>query len=268
VPYVFTNGIRLTYDRWGQGERVLLIMGSAAAGRVWTMHQTPALTRAGYQAVTFDNRGVPPSDVPPGKYSMSDMVADTKGLIEALGAAPCRIVGFSLGGQIAQELAIHHPELVRCAVFIATTARSDTMRGAYRRAYRALAGSGVELPGEYEAAMTAAQMLSPASLNDDAVVSLWLDAFQHSPSGKQAAQGQLWAENSDDRRAALRTVAAPCRVIAFSDDVVTPPHLCAEVASAIPDCDYVEIQDAGHFGCLEQPDEVNEAILGFLKRTD
>ena len=53
--------------------------------------------------------------------------------------------------------------------------------------------------------------------------------------------GQAWIDVDGDRREALRGVAAPCRVIAFADDVVTPPHLCAEVADCIPDCDLVEI---------------------------
>ncbi len=97
MPHVFTNGIRLAFDRHGRGERVLFIMGTSASGRVWTLHQTPALVAAGYQAITFDNRGVPPSEAPPGRYSLDDMVADTKGLIEAIGAAPCRIVGHLAG---------------------------------------------------------------------------------------------------------------------------------------------------------------------------
>ncbi|MDR3081209.1 MAG: alpha/beta hydrolase, partial [Streptomyces sp.] len=113
MPHVFTNGIRLSYERSGRGERVLMIMGSSAAGRVWTLHQTPALNAAGYQTITVDNRGIAPSDIPPGKYTLDDMVADTQGLIEALDAAPCRIVGVSLGAMIAQELAIRAPHLVR-----------------------------------------------------------------------------------------------------------------------------------------------------------
>src|SRR5579863_4063915 len=125
MPHVFTNGIRLAYERSGKGERVLLVMGTAASGRAWTLYQTPALVQAGYQAVTFDNRGIPPSDVPAGKYSLADMVEDTKGLIEALDAAPCRIIGVSLGAMIAQELAIRWPHLVRCAVLMATKSRSD-----------------------------------------------------------------------------------------------------------------------------------------------
>ncbi|MEV6868611.1 alpha/beta hydrolase [Streptosporangium subroseum] len=266
MPYVFTNGIRLSYERWGRGERVLLIMGSSAGGRAWTLHQTPALVQAGYQAVTFDNRGISPSDVPPGRYSLSDMVADTKGLIESLAAAPCRIVGVSLGAMIAQELAIRWPELVRCAVLIATKSRTDAARQAHSAAFQAVAESGVTLPPRFEAAMSAFQMLSPKSLNDDQTASLWLETFELFSNDKKTSTGQLWADEMPDRREALRGVTAPCRVIAFSDDLVTPPHLGAEVAEAIPDCDYVEIESCGHYGYLERPAEVNSAILEFLAK--
>ncbi|MFJ9372892.1 alpha/beta fold hydrolase [Streptomyces sp. NPDC101455] len=262
MPHVFTNGIRLSYERSGRGERVLMIMGSSAAGRVWSLHQTPALNEAGYQAITFDNRGVAPSDIPPGKYTLADMVADTKGLIEALDAAPCRIVGVSLGAMIAQELAISHPDLVRCAVLIATKSRSDTLRTALGTAERALTQSGMKLPADYQSAMSVLQMLSPATLRDDNAVSLWLETFRL--AGAENSVGQSWINTDEDRRKALQDVSAPCRVIGFSDDFVTPPHLAAEVAEAIPECDYVEIPDCGHFGYLERPTEVNAAIIEFL----
>jgi pimeloyl-ACP methyl ester carboxylesterase len=193
------------------------------------------------------------------------MVADTKGLIEALDAAPCRIVGVSLGALIAQELAIGWPHLVRCAVSIATKARSDATRSAHAAAYRSLAEAGVKLPPDYAAAMSAFMLLSPTSLNDDVAVSMWLESFRTAP-GKGTARGQSFAEDSRDRREALRKVTAPCRVIAFADDLITPPHLAAEVADAIPDCDYVEIQSCGHLGYLERPEEVNAAIIEFLDK--
>jgi pimeloyl-ACP methyl ester carboxylesterase len=268
MPYVFTNGIRLAFERFGRGERVLLIMGSSAGGRVWTLHQTPALAAAGYQAITFDNRGIPPSDVPPGRYTIEDMVADTKGLIEGIAAAPCRIIGVSLGAVIAQELAIRWPELVRCAVLMATKARSDPARIAHGRAYQALAESGVELPPDFHTSVLALQMLSPATLNDENTATLWLETIRQSTGGKDSAAGQAWAEFPGDRRKALQEVTAPCRVISFSDDLITPPHLGAEVAEAIPDCDFIEIGSCGHFGYLERPEEVNSAILEFLAKNE
>src|SRR5262245_47588326 len=110
MPHAFINGIRLAFERYGRGERVLFIMGSSAGGRVWTMSQTPAVVAAGYQAVTFDNRGIPPSDVPPGRYALADLIADTEGLIEAIGGEPCHIVGTSMGAVVAQELALRRPD--------------------------------------------------------------------------------------------------------------------------------------------------------------
>lgn len=262
MAFVTANGIRLSYQRTGHGDPVVLIMGSAAGGRLWTMHQTPALNRAGYETVTFDNRGIAPSDAPTGRYRVDDMIADTIGLIEALGVGPAALVGTSLGASIAQELALARPDLVRCAVLLGTRARADAIGRAHTLAGRALAESGVKLPAAYHAATSVIQMLGPATLDDDAKARTWLDLFEL--SGDAGGGGQAWADSLDDRRAALGGITAPCRVIAFADDLITSPKLCAETAAAIPDCDYVEIAGCGHLGYLERPDEVNAAILEFL----
>ncbi|MFI6627140.1 alpha/beta fold hydrolase [Streptomyces sp. NPDC050528] len=263
MAYLHANGIRLSYQRSGQGDNVLLIMGSGAAGHVWTLHQTPALHRAGYQTVAFNNRGVPPSDAPEGMYALEDLVADTKELIEALDLAPCRIVGTSMGAIVAQELAIGWPHLVRCAVLMATRARPDAIRRAQVLAQRALLESGVRIPRSHDAVTTALQMLSPATLNDDAAASSWLEILE---LAGDTTTGQVWIDTFTDRRELLRGVTVPCRVIAFADDLIAPPYLCAEVAEAIPDCDYMEIPDSGHLGYLERPHEVNTAIIEFLDK--
>jgi pimeloyl-ACP methyl ester carboxylesterase len=266
MPYVSTNGIRLAYERTGRGERVLLIMGQAAGGNVWSMYQVPALKSAGYEVITFDNRGVPPSDVPPGDYSLADLVADTAGLIEALDAGPCRLVGTSLGALVATELAVSRPDLVSCCVLMAVRARSDAVRHAVSAGERALARGGIQLPAAYEASVGVLQMFSPATLNDDAAISGWLDIYEMSAARRAAASGQDAIDLTSDRRDALRAVPVPCRVIAFSDDLMCPPHLCAEVAEVIPDCDYVEIGSCGHLGYLERPDEVDSATIEFLDK--
>jgi pimeloyl-ACP methyl ester carboxylesterase len=265
VPYLDSNGIRLSYERTGRGDDVLLIMGQNAAGHVWDMHQTPALRRAGYRTTTFDNRGIAPSAAPPGRYTLADMVADTRGLIEALDLAPCRIVGTSLGAMIAEELAIDSPSLVRCAVLIATRPRADAIRRAQTLADRALVEQGIRLPAGYQAVDAVQKMLSPATLRDDATVSTWLEIFELAAEAGDAG-GQTWVETIEDRRRGLTGVTAPCRVIAFTDDGISPPHLAAETADAIPDCDFVEVPRCGHLGYLERPDEVNTAIIEFLDK--
>ena len=266
MPFVSSNGIRLAYERAGSGDPVLLIMGQAAGGNVWTMHQVPALTGAGYEAITFDNRGVPPSDVPPGDYSLTDLITDTVGLIEALGIGPCRLVATSLGGLVATGIAIRRPDLVTSCVLIAMRARSDAFRRALSAGESALTRDGIKLPPGYEASISVLQMFSPATLNDDTTVPAWLDIYEMSVARRAAASGQDAIDLTADRREALRTVPVPCRVIAFSDDLMCPPHLVAEVAEAIPDSDYVEIGSCGHVGYLERPDEVNSAIIEFLQK--
>jgi pimeloyl-ACP methyl ester carboxylesterase len=266
MPHVSTNGIRLAYERAGSGEPVLLIMGQAAGGNVWTTYQVPALVRAGYEAITFDNRGVPPSDVPPGDYSLADLVADTAGLIEELGIAPCRLVATSLGSFVATELAISRPDLVTCCVLMALRARPDALRRALSAGGSALDRSGIRLPPSYDAPVSVLQLFSPATLNDDAVVSMWLDIYEISAARREAASGQNAIDLIADRRDMLGSVPVPCRVIAFSDDLMCPPHLCVEAAEAIPDCDYIEVGSCGHLGYLERPDEVNSAMIEFLDK--
>ncbi|MGD0703124.1 MAG: alpha/beta hydrolase [Trebonia sp.] len=266
MPYVSTNGIRLAYERTGRGERVLMIMGQAAGRNVWSMYQVPALKSAGYEVITFDNRGMPPSDVPPGDYSLADLVADTAGLIEALDAGPCRLVGTSLGAWVATQLAASRPDLVTCCVLMAVRARADAFRRALSAGQLALTGAGVQLPAAYDTPISVLQMFSPATLNDDAAISPLLEIYEMSAARRAAASGQDAIDLLSDRRDGLRAVPVPCRVIAFSDDLMCPPHLCAEVAETIPDCDYVEIGSCGHLGYLERPDEVNSAIIEFLDK--
>ncbi len=266
MPYVNINGVRLAYERSGRGERVLLIMGSGASGNVWTMFQVPALNQAGYETITFDNRGIAPSGAPPGMYTLAEMVADTTGLIEALDAGPCRLIGTSLGATIATEVAASRPDLVLSCVLIATRARADAIRRALSAADLALADGAVQLPAAYEAAMSVIQMFSPTTLNDDEAVSMWLDLFEMSARRRAVASGQAGVDIDSDKRETLRAITVPCRVIAFSDDTICPPHLGGEAADAIPDCDFVEIGSCGHLGYLEKPDEVNSAILEFLDK--
>jgi pimeloyl-ACP methyl ester carboxylesterase len=265
MPFVTVSGVRLAYQRAGAGEPVLLIMGSGASGRVWTTYQTPALHQAGYETIVFDNRGIAPSDVPPGPYRLADLVADTQGLIEALGIAPCRIVATSLGSLVAQELGIEHPGLVKCVVLLATRARADTTRRALADAAFARWESGGKPPVRSEAVRQMVEMLSPATLRDDVAAGHWLDLFERAVCLPGKRQPPV-LDSDGDRRAALHRITAPSRVVAFADDLITPPHLAAEVADAIPDCDLVLIEDCGHLGHLEHPKEVNTAITEFLSK--
>ncbi|MEV2250520.1 alpha/beta hydrolase [Streptomyces sp. NPDC050147] len=264
MPVVPVNGIKLSYDDHGSGEPVVMVTGTAAPGRIWRTHQVPALKAAGYRVVTVDNRGIPPTDAGPQSYTVDDMAADVAGLIEHLGAGPCRVVGFSLGGIIVAELLLARPELVRQAVLIASCGRADALIAAMAAADLALADSGGALPPAYAAYAQAIQNLSPETLNDEERLRDWLAVFELSGAAPGSVRDQLGLQLIGDRLPAYRRIGVPCHVIGFADDLVARPHLVREVATAIPGAGYTEISGCGHFGCLEKPDAVNEAMTGFF----
>src|SRR5918911_233749 len=93
MPEAKVNGVSLVYDVFGEGDPVLLVCGTGQRSFTWQLFQVPALTQAGYRVVTFDNRGVPPSEAPPGPSTVQELADDAAGLIEHLYLAPCRVAG-------------------------------------------------------------------------------------------------------------------------------------------------------------------------------
>ncbi|MFI1018923.1 alpha/beta fold hydrolase [Streptomyces sp. NPDC020965] len=258
------NGITLSYETVGSGELVVLVMGTGSPGRVWSVHQVPALVAAGYRVATFDNRGIPPTDECADGMTIADLVGDTAALIEHLGA-PARVVGTSLGSRIVQELSLARPELVTHAVSLAAYARLDTPQKMLNSGQKALYDSGTVLPPAYHAAVSALQNLSPATLSDQATAQDWLEIFELSGSAIGAgARAQLDLADAVDRRSAYRAITVPTLVVGFADDATIPARLSREVADVIPGARYEEIPDTGHLGYLERPAEVNRVVLDFL----
>lgn len=266
MPTSKVNGITLDHAEVGAGEPVLLIAGSGATGRVWDLHQVPALEEAGYRVVTFTNRGVPPSDECADGFTIDDLVADTAALIEHVVGGPCRVVGTSLGAHVAQELALVRPDLVTQAVLMATRGRCDVTRASLRQAEIDLYDAGVEVPPRYAGMVKAMQNLSPRTLEDDGLARDWLDLLEMTAGRmRPGARAQLELDLLPDRLAAYAEISVPCHVISFADDIITPPALGREVAQAIPDASYDVVADAGHFGFLEQPEAVSELLLNFFR---
>ncbi|GLZ34730.1 hydrolase [Lentzea sp. NBRC 105346] len=264
MPIVELNGIRLSYQVEGEGDLVLLIMGTGSPGRVWRMHQVPALRKAGFRVATIDNRGIPPTDECADGFTIHDVVADAAALIEHLGG-PAHVIGTSLGSRITQELAHSRPDLVRSAVMLAAHSRRDPVQDMWNRGERALYDQGVVLPDAFYAAVTALRNLSPRTLADPVTSRDWLELFELSGSKIGAGvRAQLDLGDIPSDLANYRKITAPCLVVGYADDRVLPPHLAREVADAIPGARYAEIPDAGHFGFLERPEEVNRVILEFL----
>ncbi|WP_425541218.1 alpha/beta fold hydrolase [Streptomyces rimosus] len=265
MPVLRTNGMRLAYQEYGSGEPVVMVTGTGAPGRVWRAHQVPALTAAGYRVITFDHRGVAPNGHPERPFTLDDMAADLAGLIAHVSPGPCRVVGFSLGSIVVQELLVARPGLVGQAVLMATIGRADTLVGVMASAEIALCDSGAVLPPRYAAYVQALQYLSGETLADEERLRGWLDIFEMTAATDlTGVRGQLGLQVIRDRRPAYRAIRCPCLVIGFGDDRIVRPQLVREVAECIPGAAYTELAGCGHYGYLEKPELVNSAIVEFF----
>ena len=158
------------------------------------------------------------------------------------------------------------PDVVRCAVMIATYGRSGPLQTWISEGERQIYDQKITLPPHYHAAITAHLNLSRHTLDDDTSVRDWLDVIEF--SGQTVTPGmraQLGLHDGEaDRLAAYAGITRPSLVIGFADDRSLPPHLAREVADAIPGARYEEVAKAGHYGYLEQPAEVNALLIEFL----
>lgn len=265
MPVVALNGINLSYQVDGEGDLVVMVMGTGSPGRVWQAHQAPALRKAGFRVATVDNRGIPPTDECASGMVIADLVGDVAALIGSLGGR-AHVVGTSMGARVTQELALARPDLVSKAVMMATAGRNDTVQTALSQGERALHDQGITLPSRYFAAVNAVLNLSPATLRDPVGARDWLDVFEFTGSSvSEGVRAQMEMSQFEDRLDAYRAITVPCLVVGFADDRVLPAYLAREVADAIPGARYEEVADAGHYGFLEQPAAVNRLLVDFLR---
>src|SRR5512140_3823371 len=114
MPHVTSAGTKIYWEEHGTGDPLLLIMGLGATLE-WWRRLMPALTPR-YRTIVYDNRGVGRSDVPPGPYAIPQMADDGAAVMEAAGIASAHVFGASMGGMIAQELALNHAARVRSLI--------------------------------------------------------------------------------------------------------------------------------------------------------
>src|SRR5437868_3906323 len=143
MPYAVNTGTQLYWEEYGSGPAVLMIMGLSFTHEMW-FRALPSLASE-YRVIVFDNRGMGRSDVPKGLYSIPQMATDAHAVIRAAGISAADVIGASMGGMIAQELAIRFPDCVRRLVLACTShggpfARWPDVTGHARRNNRSGAG--------------------------------------------------------------------------------------------------------------------------------
>jgi pimeloyl-ACP methyl ester carboxylesterase len=269
MPNAIVNGITIDYSTAGDGPPVLLICGTGQPADLW-FAQVTDLAAAGHTVITFDNRGCGRSEAPPAPYSVTGMAADTAALIEHLGLGPCDVIGYSLGGYIAQELAVTRADLVRRLVLLAGAGPAPAYAVARARAAVDLARALDPLPPSFDVADLLLSLHPMAQLqnDDDAVkvtISLIEAAEQWANPGRlgQYQADLAWLEDSGhlDR---LDRIKSPCLAMAFEHDCWFPPRAVRAAAERIPSCQYTELPGLGHGAPLLAAGQVNSILAAFL----
>lgn len=265
MPYATVNGIRVHYEVYGQGDPILMINGLSIPAVGW-LFQVRDLSPH-YQVVTFDNRGVGETGLVEGEaYAMAQMADDAAGLLEQLGVKKAHVLGTSMGGTIAQELAIRHPKRVRSLVLGCTWVKADgrflhTIESWMRLAHRMTVEErfrDVIYPWAYSPAF----FERPGAV-DEILKRMLAYPFQTKAEGIERQARGLLAWNGT-RAKELRKIKVPTLVLVGKDDILTPSAFSREVARLIPTA-RLKILPGGHGFAAEQAEAFNRAVLAFLK---
>ena len=266
-------GVTLAYDLFGpeDGPPVVLVCGLSQPAGSWQLSLVPTLVARGHRVVTFDNRGVSPSSSPPAPYSVDQMADDTLGLLDHLGLEAVAMVGYSMGGWIAETIAFREPRRIRAAVLIGSCNLGTSWEKAVTTVERDLARLDPDLPPLFDAVETM-RYLPNHELQQDEVVDLWLGMLgELDPWPNPGRLGQYeaalaWSTDTGrvDRWPSL---TMPCLILAFEHDIDSPPAQARQASGQIPRAHYVEIEGASHLGVFTHGDAVAEAVVSFLAET-
>ncbi len=213
-----------------------------------------------YRVVRFDHRGHGGSPTPPGPWTVSHLAADVVALADRLGLDRFAFLGLSLGGAVGQTLALEHPGRLGPLVLACTGPSFGDPETWHDRAARVRA-EGMEFLAE----PTRDRWFTPATIaaRPDEVARVIAMLTATDPDGYAACCEAL---ASYDVSRMVGAITAPTRVVAGSEDAVSPPAVAEALASAIPDADLVVIEGAAHIANVARPEEFDAAVLEHLDR--
>ena len=256
------------HDRYiekGAGPTVVFSHGTLMDATMFAP-QLDHLAERGYRAIAYNSRVLTGE---PAAHTLGDLVEDCRTLLDDLGIRKCVLVGMSVGGFMALEFALAHPERLRGLVVIAGTSKDYTPeeREAYRRQFDKLDVDGM-VPLDF------AQWVAPFCFGETtlkcnpALVEHWVDRWATTmPARAVHFQGGSWLDK-EDITVRLATIDLPVLVIHGEEDVPLPIDRAQAMADALPDATFARVAHAGHSVNLEQPAAVNAAIARFLGRLD
>lgn len=265
MPYAEDGPITLSYREFGrqhEGIPVLGIMGFALDARFWAA-QVPAVTES-RRFITYDNRGVGRSGGPP-VSAIAEMAGDAVRVLEAAGVDKAIVFGQSMGGAVAQQLALQHPELVEALVLAVTWARPMEFMRRQNDVARFLISRGEPMT---LTEATLVRMFTPSffevghDMIDQIVASFTPQGGPELPD-REVLLAQLEAIDAHDTLGRLGEISCPTLVLGGRMDMMVPGFASEEIAAAVPGAELVMFE-TGHACMLEEMDTFNARVSSFL----
>ncbi len=259
---IVPDGTRIHYQRFGRtdGEPLLLIQGLGADSGSWLLQRFPFGKH--YRCIAPDNRGAGRSDVPPGPYDLEGMANDLLAVLDTEGIDSAHVLGVSMGGILAQVLAVRHPERVRSLVLSCTACHHQPWRIELLEEWADLArtkgmGGFVEQGLAWIVGSRSMRRFWPAMrLFGPVAFDISADAF--------VAQVEAILATDDALRGELVGIDVPTLVIVGSQDVLTPLGDSEELAALIPGARLAVVRGGAHGFMVEKAGAFNATVLDFL----
>jgi pimeloyl-ACP methyl ester carboxylesterase len=260
MAMIDAGGVQLHAEQAGQGDDVIFISGLADEGACW-VDQVAGLSDR-WRITTFDNRGVGRSETPPGEYRIANFAADTAALMDALGIERAHVVGSSMGGAIAQELALAHPGKVRSLVLNGTYCRGDHF---FREVIRSWMWSAQKSDNLREFLNVVNLWCFAPRIYNEGIMEEWLTEAAASPHAQSVDAFCRSAEALIEHDTADRVgaIGVPTLVTVGELDLCLPERFSRELVNRIPGSRLRVVPDQGHQPFQEGPQAYNELIAGF-----
>jgi pimeloyl-ACP methyl ester carboxylesterase len=261
MPNAAIRDIITYYEDTGEGDPLVLIMGLGGDMQAWAL-QTPALAKH-FRVITYDNRGSGRSSSPDKPYTIAGMADDLAALMDQLGIAKAHILGFSMGGYIAQEFAAKYPARVDKLILLATAAYIDGYGKNVVKSWIDVRRSNMSR--EQVVRLTANWLYGPDLLDDE---DRFERSIQNSVANPYAQQDHAFIRQAQavlafDMRDRIAKLTQETLVIGCENDNLVPVRNAERLAQLLPKAT-LKVLPGGHVGCIENPNEYNAAFMDFF----
>ncbi|MFW9888436.1 MAG: alpha/beta fold hydrolase [Candidatus Thorarchaeota archaeon] len=270
MPFATVGDIDLYYEIYGPLEAPpIIFIGGWASYRWIFFRQIPTLKRR-FRCIVFDNRGAGRSSKPDYPYTMEMFADDTIGLMKALHIENAHILGISMGGLIAQQIAISCPEMVRSLILVATHFGGPNHIPIPDEIVALL----VALPTETISLEQAREMryratFSPQFLRENTALMNQIDEWvQMYPAPLFAQVHQSSATSAFNSESELHRITAPTLILQGDSDFTIPPKNAQLLADRIPNSRLKFIEGAAHFVIIEKYAEFNNEVMSFIDEVE